>query len=49
MEEDLVRFFVANDIHVEVDKEFKFTDEGVLNAYEYLSSQKHIGKVCITL
>lgn len=49
MEEDLVRFFVANDIHVGVDKKFKFTDEGVLNAYEYLSSQKHIGKVCITL
>jgi NADPH:quinone reductase-like Zn-dependent oxidoreductase len=48
MEEELVRFFVANDIHVGVDKTFKFT-EGVLNAYEYLSSQKHIGKVCITL
>ncbi|KAI8582366.1 hypothetical protein K450DRAFT_293932 [Umbelopsis ramanniana AG] len=49
MEEELVRFFVTNDIHVGVDKEFEFTDEGVLNAYEYLSSQKHIGKVCITV
>jgi NADPH:quinone reductase-like Zn-dependent oxidoreductase len=47
--EELVRFYVTNDLHVGVDKEFKFTEAGVSDAYDYLISQKHIGKVCITL
>lgn len=49
LQEELVRFAVAKDLHIAVDKEFDFTDQGINDAFEYLISQKHIGKVCIKL
>jgi NADPH:quinone reductase-like Zn-dependent oxidoreductase len=48
-QEELVRFAVAKDLHIAVDKEFEFTEEGIFNAFEYLKAQSHIGKVCIRL
>ncbi|KAJ2955183.1 hypothetical protein NQZ79_g8774 [Umbelopsis isabellina] len=45
--EEVTRFAVVNDIHLAVDKEFPFSDSGVFEAYEHLSKQGHIGKICI--
>jgi NADPH:quinone reductase-like Zn-dependent oxidoreductase len=45
--EEMVRFAVVNNIHLPVDKEFPFSDAGVLDAYSYLTQQAHIGKICI--
>jgi NADPH:quinone reductase-like Zn-dependent oxidoreductase len=47
--EDAVRFVSRREIQLPVEKEFPFTSEGVLNAYEYLVSGQHMGKVCITV
>lgn len=45
--EEMVNFAIVNNVHLPVDKEFPFSDAGVLEAYEYLAQQGHIGKVCI--
>ncbi|CAM0138211.1 hypothetical protein VKS41_001452 [Umbelopsis sp. WA50703] len=45
--EEVTRFAVINDIHLAIDKEFPFSDSGVKEAYEYLSKQAHVGKICI--
>lgn len=45
--EEVTRFAVVNDIHLAVDKEFPFSESGVLQAYEHLAKQGHIGKICI--
>lgn len=39
------RLFVARQIHPVVDKVFSF--EEAIEAYSYLESQKHVGKVVI--
>jgi len=43
--EDMNRFITAADIHPVVDKVFSFED--AIDAYAYLESQKHVGKVVI--
>jgi NADPH:quinone reductase-like Zn-dependent oxidoreductase len=45
--EEVVRFVVVNNIHLPVDKEFPFSDAGVLEAYSYMAQQGHVGKICI--
>jgi NADPH:quinone reductase-like Zn-dependent oxidoreductase len=43
--EDMNRLFIARQIHPVVDKVFSF--EEAIEAYSYLESQKHVGKVVI--
>jgi NADPH:quinone reductase-like Zn-dependent oxidoreductase len=45
--QDLVRFVARKGLRLPVDKEFPFTQEDVVKAYEYAMSGSHIGKVCI--
>lgn len=47
--DEAVRFVAQRQLELPVDKEFPFTPEGVHDAYQYLASGQHIGKVCITL
>jgi D-arabinose 1-dehydrogenase-like Zn-dependent alcohol dehydrogenase len=46
--EEAVRFISNKRLRLPVE-EFPFTQGGVKNAYEYLVSGQHIGKVCINL
>ena len=43
--EDMNQLFIARQIHPVVDKVFSFED--AIEAYSYLESQKHVGKVVI--
>ncbi|KAK6811451.1 hypothetical protein RU639_012665 [Aspergillus parasiticus] len=45
--EDAVRFIGARNIPVPVEKTFKFGRDQVVDAYAYLASRQHTGKVCI--
>lgn len=45
--QEVTRFVGRKGLRLPVDKEFKFTQEDVIKAYEYLESGTHIGKVCI--
>ncbi|KAK6811267.1 hypothetical protein RU639_013153 [Aspergillus parasiticus] len=45
--EDAVRFIGARNIPVPVEKTFKFSRDQVIEAYAYLASRQHTGKVCI--
>ncbi|KAJ6086401.1 NAD(P)-binding protein [Penicillium canescens] len=45
--QDLVRFVARKGLRLPVEKEFPFTQEDVVKAYEYVMSGSHIGKVCI--
>ncbi|KAI9285947.1 putative zinc-type alcohol dehydrogenase-like protein [Umbelopsis sp. AD052] len=45
--EEMVKFTVVNNIHMPVDKEFPFTDTGVMEAFQYMVQAGHVGKVCI--
>jgi NADPH:quinone reductase-like Zn-dependent oxidoreductase len=45
--EELVTFVCARGLEIPVDKVFKFDE--VLDAYAYLSSGAHVGKVCIEM
>lgn len=45
--QDLVRFVARKGLRLPVEKEFAFTQEDVVKAYEYVMSGSHIGKVCI--
>lgn len=47
--EDLVRFVVKKELKPPVEKTFGFDPEQVQDAYNYLASGRHIGKVCIVL
>ncbi|KAM0553143.1 hypothetical protein ACHAPJ_007430 [Fusarium lateritium] len=47
--EEVTRFVVARDLDVPVEKEFGFSREEVIEAYKYLQSGQHIGKVCINV
>ncbi|KAF1814371.1 NAD(P)-binding protein [Eremomyces bilateralis CBS 781.70] len=47
--EEVVQFVARKELRLPVEREFKFTQEDVVNAYEYASSGTHIGKVCIKL
>jgi NADPH:quinone reductase-like Zn-dependent oxidoreductase len=47
--EEAVKFIGTQNLSVPVDKIFPFTREGVISAFEYVASGKHMGKVCINL
>lgn len=47
--EEAVKFIGSQNLAIPVDKTFAFTNEGVVSAFEYVASGKHVGKVCITL
>lgn len=47
--EDLVRFVISRKLQVPVEKEFGFSREQVVAAYEYLASGQHMGKICINV
>jgi NADPH:quinone reductase-like Zn-dependent oxidoreductase len=45
--EELTRFAVVNDIHLAIDKEFPFMDDGNQQVFQHLKKQEYIGKICI--
>ncbi|KAI9273109.1 putative zinc-type alcohol dehydrogenase-like protein [Phascolomyces articulosus] len=45
--EDLVQFVHTKKLHLPVEKEFGFTNDGVIAAFDYLKSGAHIGKIVI--
>lgn len=45
--EQVVQFVAAKGLRLPVEKEFQFTLEDIVSAYEYASSGSHIGKICI--
>ncbi|OJJ98089.1 hypothetical protein ASPACDRAFT_123057 [Aspergillus aculeatus ATCC 16872] len=47
--EEVVQFVAQKGLRLPVEKEFRFTQKEVVNAYEYMASGSHIGKVCIKL
>jgi len=47
MLEDLVQFVTSRGLRPAIDKVFKFDDP--LEAYKYMSSSNHIGKICIEM
>jgi len=47
--EDLVRYVCGKDLPVPVEKTFGFEREQVLEAFRYLESGSHVGKVCIEI
>jgi NADPH:quinone reductase-like Zn-dependent oxidoreductase len=47
--QEVVRFVARKVLRLPVEKEFGFSEEGVVEAFEYLTSGSHIGKVCIKL
>lgn len=49
MLQDVVRFVGERNLRMPVEKEFGFDREAVVQAYEYVKSGSHVGKVCITV
>ncbi|PYI21450.1 NAD(P)-binding protein [Aspergillus violaceofuscus CBS 115571] len=47
--EEVIRFVAQKGLRLPVEKEFRFTQEEVVKAYEYMASGSHVGKVCIKL
>jgi NADPH:quinone reductase-like Zn-dependent oxidoreductase len=47
--EELVRFVASKQLYPPVEKVFGFSKEEVNEAYKYLKSGSHIGKVCISI
>jgi NADPH:quinone reductase-like Zn-dependent oxidoreductase len=47
--EEAVKFIGKQNLSVPVDKTFPFNQEGVISAFEFVASGKHVGKVCINL
>ena len=45
--EEVTRLVGRKGLRLPVEKEFDFSEENVVKAYEYLASGSHIGKVCI--
>ena len=44
--EEAVLFIGSRNLELPVEKTFKFTRDQVVEAYSYLASGQHIGKVC---
>ncbi|PYH97536.1 NAD(P)-binding protein [Aspergillus ellipticus CBS 707.79] len=44
---EVVRFVARKGLRLPVEKEFGFSGEDAVGAYEYLASGTHVGKVCI--
>ncbi|KAL3447868.1 hypothetical protein BJX65DRAFT_295420 [Aspergillus insuetus] len=47
--QEVVRFVSRKGLRLPVEKEFGFSEENVIKAFEHLTSGSHIGKVCIKL
>jgi NADPH:quinone reductase-like Zn-dependent oxidoreductase len=47
--EDVTRFVTSRNLNMPVERVFNFSREEVVNAFEYLVSGQHIGKVCIAV
>lgn len=47
--EDMVAFVTGKELDVPVEKEFGFSQEQVVEAYKYLESGGHVGKVAIVI
>lgn len=47
--EDLIRFVCAKDLQMPVEKVFSFDEPQVQDAFRYLESGGHVGKVCIQI
>ncbi|OHE96906.1 hypothetical protein CORC01_07873 [Colletotrichum orchidophilum] len=47
--EEVMRYVVARELQVPVEKEFASGRDDVIAAFEYLTSGTHIGKVCIRM
>lgn len=47
--EEVVQFIGKKELSMPVDKVFGFNKEGVVAAFKYVASGKHVGKVCISL
>ncbi|PLB43833.1 NAD(P)-binding protein [Aspergillus steynii IBT 23096] len=47
MLEDAVCFIGSHDLAIPVEKTFKFGRASVINAFDYMTSGQHIGKICI--
>lgn len=45
--EEVTRFVLTRNLQVPVEKEFGFTLEGIIEAFEYMTSGQHIGKISI--
>lgn len=45
--QQVAQFVGARGLRLPVEKVFKFTEEDIRNAYDYVASGSHIGKVCI--
>ncbi|GAP88930.2 putative alcohol dehydrogenase [Rosellinia necatrix] len=47
--EDVARFVAEKGLRLPVDREFGFTRDQVIAAFQYLESAQHVGKVCINV
>ena len=47
--EEVARFVARKGLRMPVEKEFGFTQEEVVKAYEFVASGSHLGKVCIRI
>ncbi|CAG8363560.1 unnamed protein product [Penicillium salamii] len=47
--QEVVRFVASKGLRLPVEKEFAFSEENTIKAFEYLTSGAHVGKVCIKL
>jgi NADPH:quinone reductase-like Zn-dependent oxidoreductase len=47
--EDVTRFVTAKNLRLPVEKEFGFSRDEVLAAFEYMTSGQHVGKISITV
>ncbi|KOS18520.1 Zinc-type alcohol dehydrogenase-like protein [Escovopsis weberi] len=45
--EEVTRFVAEKGLPLPVDREFRFTRDDVIKAYEYMASGSFIGKICI--
>lgn len=45
--EDVTRFVTSKSLALPVEKEFGFSRDEVVAAYNYLASGQHVGKICI--
>ncbi|RKU44502.1 hypothetical protein DL546_005390 [Coniochaeta pulveracea] len=45
--DEVARFVTSKNLQLPVEKEFGFSKEEVIAAWEYLASGQHIGKICI--
>ncbi|KAH6871800.1 hypothetical protein B0T10DRAFT_590576 [Thelonectria olida] len=47
--EEVTQFVTSRNLNVPVEKEFSFSRDEVIAAFEYMTSGQHVGKICITV